>query len=74
MLAPVVVLTTIMAPGAVLTIIMAPVLTIIISRALLAHPSGHLAGPQEALTQAQHVDPGRDEDRGYEATADNRPN
>ena len=60
----------------VVTIIMAPVvvLTIIVSCALLAHPSGHLAGAQEALTQAQHVDTGGDQDRGYEATAHHRPN
>ena len=64
-------------PVLVLTLIMAPVvmvLTIIVAPALLAHPPGHPAGPQEALTQAEHIDAGGDQDRGDETTADNRPN
>ena len=63
-------------PVLVLTLIMAPivVLTIIVAPALLAHPPGHPAGPQEVLTQAEHIDAGGDQDRGDEATADNRPN
>ena len=63
-------------PVLVLTLIMSPVvmLTIIVAPALLAHPPGHPAGPQETLTQAEHVDAGGDKDRGDQAAADNRPN
>ena len=64
-------------PVLVLTLIMTPVvvvMTIVVAPALLAHPPGHSAGPQETLTQAEHIDTGGDQDRGNEATADNRPN
>ena len=50
------------------------VMTIVVAPALLAHPPGHPAGPQETLTQAEHVDAGGDKDRGDQAAADNRPN